>query len=281
MAIPPLPPGYRLRPQPPPNIADALGRPVIQAGPPVATPQTGAETAASIASAGERRASAARTTQTIRQNPINEKDQLVIGDLRNKASQIDDVINNYRTASTVIQRFNTSPEKAYLLEKGVPPPQDSSLWQQARGMVMGAPKTPIVTQQDRENYQEIKRLQNLYVLAEQQKQAGPQTESDAARMALTAISPGNYKNVNAKILADGMISAQLAKRKPGFYTRWANRYGSLSAVSPNGTTVDDAWNAMAEDARNRNRARGLPGQAAPGPAGPAAAGGGDPLGIRR
>jgi hypothetical protein len=55
-----------------------------------------------------------------------------------------------------------------------------------------------------------------------------------------------------------MLRAQLQQRRPGFYTRWAQKYGSINAVAPDGRSVDDAWNRMTEQAFRNNQARGKP-----------------------
>jgi hypothetical protein len=83
------------------------------------------------------------------------------------------------------------------------------------------------------------------VLGEQILQKGPQTESDAARMQLTEISPSKSTNVNREIIEAGKHKANRVRAKAAFYTKFANHYG-LNGVNPKGMTADQLWVAMGD-----------------------------------
>lgn len=199
------------------------------------------------------RTTTTRTQQEIRQKPLSEADTKTIDLFREKASSATELIRDIRAGAKTVDRFGTNPQKAFAASKamGRPDPAQSGYWDQFRGWIAG----DVVSQQDKEDFQFLENLKNRAVLASQIEQKGPQTESDAARMTLTGIQPGNYKGVNGRILGEAMIKAQLAVRRPGFYTRWAQKYGSLQSLDQKGRSVDDAWNAMSTDAARRNASR--------------------------
>lgn len=222
-------------------------RPLAEPPPKVATPQTPEQR-------DNTNANTTRTRQQIRQNPLSEADTTTINKMRDGIGNIDEVIRDIRNGAKAIDRFGTSPGKAFLSRMATPKadPDQSGVADQVGALVFGG----LVSDQDKRDYQTLEYLKNRGILAQQIAQKGPQTESDAIRMGMTGIQPGNYKDVNAKILGEAMLRAQLLQRKPGFYTRWAQRYGSLSSLDKNGRSVDDAWNAMAADASRRNMGRG-------------------------
>ncbi len=250
MALPPLPPGYSLRSAP-----AAMPR-LVPTGPQAAQPPKVA-TPLPPESAGKTVADTRRTEQIIRQNPLGEQDQKTINELLGQIDPLNEVIRDIKNGAKVVDRFGTSGGKAFAARIATPKadPGQSGLWDQAGAKLFGG----LVSEQDKADYQQLEYLKNRAVLAAQVVQKGPQTESDAARMAMTGIQPGNRKETNAKILNEAMLKAQLGLRKPGFYTRWAQKYGSLSALDPKGRSIADAWNAMAQDAFRRNQKRGDPG----------------------
>jgi hypothetical protein len=90
------------------------------------------------------------------------------------------------------------------------------------------------------DFQRLKGLGAERVLEEQKPQKGPQTDSDAARMALAEISPYKTPEVNAQIIKAGDAKAVRAARRAPFYTAWANKYG-LNNVNEKGQSVEDAY----------------------------------------
>lgn len=220
--------------KPPPKVATPLA------------PETSAKTVADTT----------RTQQEIRQYSVSKEDQARIDAMRQTIGNIDEVIRDIRNGAKAIDRFGGGPGKAFVSRVATPKadPEKSGLWDQLGGKVFGG----LVSEQDKRDYQLLEYLKNRAVLSAQIAQKGPQTESDAVRMAMTGIQPGNYKEANAKILGEAMLRAQLLQRKPGFYTRWAQKYGSLTGLDPKGRSVDDAWNLMATDAFRRNQSRGDP-----------------------
>lgn len=226
-------------------------RPLAPPAPKQATPLTPQESAYT-------NARTALTNRNVREGGgLGEQDQKFINEMRTQIGGIDEVIRDIRNGAKVVDRFGTSPGKAFVSRIATPKadPDKSGILDQAGAKLFGG----LVSEQDKRDFQTLEYLKNRAVLAAQVAQKGPQTESDAIRMAMTGIQPGNYKEANAKILNEAMLRAQLLQRKPGFYTRWAQKYGSIQSIDPKGRSVDDAWNGMTADAFRRNQARGDPG----------------------
>jgi hypothetical protein len=97
-----------------------------------------------------------------------------------------------------------------------------------------------VSPQEVSDYKAMQRFQNQGVLAQQSTQKGPQTESDAVRMAMVGLSPDKPAALNARVIGDATLSGLIAQKRPDFYTKWVNRNGSLGALE-NGVSVDEAW----------------------------------------
>lgn len=183
---------------------------------------------------------------------LGEKDQQFINDLRAQIGNVDQVIRDIRRAAQVVDRFKTSPTKAFKARVATPEQEKSGVLDQLGAGIFGG----LVSDADKQDYQSLQALQNEFVLQKQIEQKGPQTESDALRMQLAGVSPGKYKPVNAKILGDAMLRAQLLQRKPGFYTKWAQKFGSINATDQNGKSVDDAWAVMTQNAARNYNGRG-------------------------
>jgi hypothetical protein len=124
------------------------------------------------------------------------------------------------------------------------------------GGIVGAIPRAIgaITPQETDALQGLKRLQSQRVLGEQILQKGPQTESDAARMALTTVSPMKSKVVNEEVIRTGKAASERDQAKSVFYTAWANKYG-LNGVSPEGLTADEVWGQVANSITDRVRGR--------------------------
>lgn len=190
----------------------------------------------------------AQTRQKLRQGGgLGEQDQKFINEMRAQIGDIDGLIRNVRSAAPVIDRYNPSPTKAFATEIATPKEEGSGLLDQAGAWVFNS----LVSDQDKRDYQTLKRFQNEQVLGKQIEQKGPQTESDALRMQMTSLSPGKYKGNNAQIIGDTLLKARLLQRKPGFFTEWASKNGSINARAKDGKTVDQAWQEYTDAASRR------------------------------
>jgi hypothetical protein len=160
------------------------------------------------------------------------------------------MVDVYRRAADAIDRFGTSPMRAAMYE-ATTPRDGGGFFDRLGGVVgEGAKALGLMSQDRQDDFQFLQSLQQRAVLEGQIAQKGVQTDADAARLMLSDFSPYKSVRANAEIVRGGMLSAQLAARKPGFYAAWANRYG-LNGLDPRGRSVDDAWLAMVEDARGR------------------------------
>lgn len=181
-----------------------------------------------------------RTGQQVAQNPISPDDAKIIQAMRDQLGDMSSVLDDLRNAANVVDRFHPGPSRAATVNSAVTPPEakwGDSLVPKAMKWWNG------VSDQDISDYQTLMRYRNAQVLQAQKEQKGPQTESDAIRMAMTGISPDKNASVNAKIISDQIFRGMLAQQKPAFWVNWATKHGSINAVS-NGQTVDQAWNAL-------------------------------------
>lgn len=177
-------------------------------------------------------------TQTPTRSPgkLSVQDNKFLNELRSTAGQPGlDAQNEYRRAAKAVDRLGTGPVRASLLDAFIPE-EGGGFWDRVGGII-GA---PFIDRQTVDDFQTLKGLQSERVLSQQLAQKGPQTESDAARLQLTEVSPYKTPEANRRILDAGMRKATLGAMKPDFYTRWTNRYG-LNGTDERGRTVDAAW----------------------------------------
>ena len=194
-------------------------------------------------------------TQTPTKPPgkLSVQDNKFLNEMRATSGQAGlEAETEYRNAARVIDRLGTGPVRAKLLDAFIP--QDGGGFWDTVGGVIGA---PFIDQQTVDDFQTLKGLQSKRVLTEQLAQKGPQTESDAARLKLTEISPYNTKGANIRVLDAGMRKARLASIKPDFFTKWTNQYG-LNGLDAQGRTVDAAWSDLTRRATSARVPGGAP-----------------------
>lgn len=250
--LPPPPPGFRYatpdprRPVPGPPPPNYGGREVIIKPGPRAVPQT-------VEEAGRTKAQTSQIQRELRTRPLSKEDTDTLAKIEAETAGVNDMIRDIRIASQTVQRFGGGGAKAFRTRLATPQadPEKSGIIDQTKSWLFGDQATP----QQKRDLQIIDYIKNRWVLEGQKDQAGPQTESDAARLALTGVQLGNDKLVNARILSEAMLKAQFAQRKHGFFSRWANKYGALAALDGKGRSVVDAWNTFKNDASTRNAKR--------------------------
>src|SRR3546814_9981784 len=105
-----------------------------------------------------------------------------------------DSLSQYRRAAGSIDRLGTGPWRGKVLDMAIPEEGGgfgdtigAATVGGAMGLFGGLPEQTIT------DFQNLKGLQSGRVLKQQIAQKGPQTESDAARMKLTEISPSRTK----------------------------------------------------------------------------------------
>lgn len=195
------------------------------------------------------RLSNAMTAQNLRKGGgLSEQDQTFLNNMRGQIGGIDETVSILSNAARLVDRFGTSPQKERQVRWAT---EESDKTGPVSGTLdwLGS-KLFSAKPQEKEDWQQLKALQNNAVLLKQQEQKGPQTESDAIRMQLASMSPDKYGRVNAQILGNAMLQARLSQMKPGFYTKWAQENGSVNAVNRNGKTADQMWKTLADRARN-------------------------------
>lgn len=173
--------------------------------------------------------------------------QAFLNALSTQAQEAGETKRLYDQAEPAINKLHPGPYRGAFLDMAIPQ-ENGGFFDKLGAFVIGGPARVLgaITPDEVDAYQNLKRLQSSRVLGEQILQKGPQTESDAARMQLTEISPGKSKAANKATIAAGRAKADRVRAKPTFYTAWANKYG-LNGVDENGFTADQVW-AQAADA---------------------------------
>ncbi len=148
----------------------------------------------------------------------------------------------YKRSQQDINKLNPGPNRGRFLEMATPE-EGGGMLDTLGAALIGGPARLIgaITPQETDAYQRLRALQSEQVLGKQLLQKGPQTESDAARLQLTEISPSKSKAVNQSVIDSGLAKTQRVQAKSIFYTKFANRWG-LNGVAPNGMTADQLWN---------------------------------------
>lgn len=181
----------------------------------------------------------ATAAQQLRQFPISKEDAAIIDRMRQQADIASRAQIELMQSARASDRFNPSPERAASVGRAVVREDESLPWQwgrQAYGAVAG------ITPQEIEDYQNLDRYRQARVATIQQEQKGPQTESDAARYMKSTFGPDKSPKINASAVGEAMFNAKFDELRPGMYTQWANKYGSLTARNKDGLSVDEWYN---------------------------------------
>ena len=172
------------------------------------------------------------------------QDRTALNAIREATAPAADTMNEYRQAEGAAKRLGTGPWRGRLLDAAIP--EERGGFGDALGAALvGGPMKLFgaLPQQTIDDFQRLKGLQSQRVLTTQMAQKGPQTESDAARMQLTEVSPYKSLAANQSVINQGGRKAFLESKKTGFYTQWANRFG-LNGLNERGQSVDDVWNGV-------------------------------------
>lgn len=138
--------------------------------------------------------------------------------------------------------LNTGPVRGTMLDMLIP---HGNFLSNITGTLIGGPMQAmgVISPKNVNDYQALKRAQNEGVLQAQIEQKGPQTESDAARMALTGVSTGNTPEQNQQAAEKTAYYAKRAQMRRDFKTQWANKYG-VFGQNEQGQTADQVFDSM-------------------------------------
>lgn len=178
---------------------------------------------------------------------LSKEDSVFLNKLSTQAGAAGETQRIYEQAGKDIATLKPGPNRGRFLQMAIPE-EGGGILDTLGALVIGAPAklTGAINDKEVEAYQRLKGLQAGNVLTRQLEQSGPQTESDAARLALTEISPSKGVDANASIIKEGTAKTRRAQAKAAFYRMYANKWGSLNAVTPHGYTVDQIWSKMSD-----------------------------------
>lgn len=174
---------------------------------------------------------------------LTNPDKTKLNSLSEQAASGYETQQEYQAAQAALKRFRPGPVRGAFMD-AVIPEQGGGIMDAIAAATIGTPARAlgVVTPQNITDFQRLKGLQSQRVLQEQLAQKGPQTDSDAARLQLTEISPYKMPDVNAQVVQSGSAKAQRAQQRAKFYTQWSNKYG-LNAPNEQGQGVEDAFQA--------------------------------------
>lgn len=177
--------------------------------------------------------------------------QAFLNTLSQQAADAGETRRVYDRAREDVHSLKPGPYRGALMQAATPE-DNGGILDRLGAVVIGAPLRAIgaITPKETEAYQRLRGLQSQQVLQAQLAQKGPQTESDAARLMLTEISPSKLSSVNEDIINKGVAKTERARAKAAFYTKWANKYG-LNATNPQGQSADEIWSNAADYITNR------------------------------
>jgi hypothetical protein len=172
---------------------------------------------------------------------MSPQTQNFLNTLSTQAADAAETRRVYERARQDVSALQPGPYQGAFMQAATPE-DNGGIFDRLGAIVIGAPArlTGAITPKETEAYQRMRGLQSQQVLQAQLAQKGPQTESDAARMMLTELSPGKTAAVNEDIISKGIAKTDRARAKAIFYSQFANKWG-LNGVTPHGYTADQLW----------------------------------------
>lgn len=167
--------------------------------------------------------------------------QKFLNDLSTQAIEAGETRKLYEQAGKYLGTLQPGPYRGRFLDVAIPE-ENGGFFDTLGAIVVGGPARLLgaVTPKEVDAYQGLKRLQSEQVLGKQLLQKGPQTESDAARLQLTELSPSKSAGLNREIAAQGITKADRIRARSIFYNKFANLYGQ-GGTTPEGYTADQIW----------------------------------------
>lgn len=172
--------------------------------------------------------------------------QNFLNTLSTQAAEAQETSRLYDQAGTAIKTLKPGPNRGRYLEAATPE-EGGGFLDTLGAIAIGGPSRLLgaITPQETDAFQDLRRLQSAQVLGQQLLQKGPQTESDAARLQLTELSPSKSEEVNNRVIESGKAKTDRVRAKSAWYTLWANKYG-LNGTDPDGNTADSLWAKSAD-----------------------------------
>jgi hypothetical protein len=162
---------------------------------------------------------------------------------RTQLTAANELNQNNQAAIPASNRLNSGPYRGMLLDAAIPNPDNKGGMLDSLGAWTLGPlarMTGAITPQDVQDYQTVKRAENQAVLAKQLPQKGAQTESDAARMAMTGVSTSNSPRQNLTVQRHDAAAQAYLAAKTAFETAWTNKYG-LNGLNEQGQDITTAF----------------------------------------
>lgn len=167
--------------------------------------------------------------------------QKFLNDLSTQAIEAGETRKLYEQADKYLGTLKPGPYRGRFLDAAIPE-ENGGFFDTLGAILIGGPArlTGAVTPKEVDAYQGLKRLQSEQVLGKQLLQKGPQTESDAARLQLTELSPSKSEGLNRQIASEGITKSDRIRARSIFYNKFANLYGQ-GGTTPEGYTADQIW----------------------------------------
>jgi hypothetical protein len=181
-------------------------------------------------------------------NKFTAPDKTFLNEQRALSQAGRDSVTEYKNAAGAIDRFGTDAFKANIYDAAIPDETDGIFSGFRKRIVNKVGRVAgVIDDQGVDDFQTLKGLQAQRTLTAGAAQKGPQTEFDAARIALSEISPYKTMEANRRVIYNGTLKAALLARKADYYTTWANKYG-LNGLDPQGRSVEAGWEQLNKNA---------------------------------
>lgn len=189
-------------------------------------------------------------TTPIKKGGGDPQTRAYLNDLSSKAADAAEAMRIYDAAEQPLKKLHPGPGRGRLMEIATPE-EGGGLLDTIGGVLVGGPARALgaITPDETDAYQKIRGYQSRQVLQAQLAQKGVQSESDAARMQLTELSPSKSLDVNMDVINRGRDRARRAQARAIFYSRFANDWG-LNGVDRQGRTADQIWAQEADKLTN-------------------------------
>lgn len=156
-----------------------------------------------------------------------------------------EVRNRVERVAPSAKRLDGGPWRGMFLDMALPNPQ-GGIMDRIGATILGAPAKLIgaITPQDVEDHQAITRAAVESTRQSETGEKGVQTEGDSARQLAATLTP--YTSDSERLVREIFQKADRQVARPDFYTVWANKYGSLSALNEQGKSVEAAFREQYE-----------------------------------
>ena len=174
---------------------------------------------------------------------MSPQEQKTLNELNAQAAEAREIQTQYNSAEGAIKRLKPGPFRARFLESALPD-ENGGVLDTLGAAIIGGPAKLLgaINPSEVSDFQRLRGLQSQRVLSEQIQQKGPQTESDAARMQMTELSPYKDESTNMAVINSGRQKTARIQQRADFYTKFANRYG-LNGTDKWGQSVEQAFNS--------------------------------------